>query len=70
MVIDKAQIQTRHAIVPIDEIVQRRSVSHKSREYQKHAVALGREVAIGCLSRAGMTPTDIDMIITVHVRAL
>jgi len=64
-VIDNAKIGSRRAIVPIDDIIRRRSLTQKTREYEQHAVALGREAAANCLTRAGMTPSDIDLIITV-----
>jgi alkylresorcinol/alkylpyrone synthase len=65
MVIDHAQVETRHAIFPVDYIVQTRSLAQTSLEYQEHAVRLGREAAERCLATAGMAPTDVDLIITV-----
>jgi len=41
-VIDNAQVHTRHAIFPVDYIVQPRSLGQTSAEYQEHAVILGR----------------------------
>jgi alkylresorcinol/alkylpyrone synthase len=64
-VVDNAQIQKRHSIFPLDYTVERRSLTQTSREYQQHAVALGCQVAADCLSRASMTASDVDMIITV-----
>jgi alkylresorcinol/alkylpyrone synthase len=64
-VVDNAQIQKRHAIFPLDYTVERRSLTQTSREYQQQAVALGCEVASQCLTRAGMTASDVDMVITV-----
>jgi alkylresorcinol/alkylpyrone synthase len=64
-VIDNAQVHTRHAIFPVDYIVQPRTLAQKSLEYQEHAVRLGREAAEACLANAQMSPGDIDMIITV-----
>jgi len=64
-VVDNAQIQKRHAIFPLDYTVERRSLTQTSREYQQQAVALGCEVASQCLTRAGMTAPDVDMVITV-----
>ena len=64
-VIDHAQVRNRYAVFPVDYIVQPRSLEQISREYQEHAVKLGREAAERCLERAAMTPSDIDLIITV-----
>ena len=67
-VIDNAQVHQRHSIFPVEYIVEPRPLSHKSRDYEEHAVRLGRQAAELCLANAGMTPTDIDMIITVSAR--
>ena len=64
-VIDNAQVHTRHAIFPVDYIVQPRSLGQTSVEYREHAVILGRQAAEACLMKAGMAPADVDMIITV-----
>jgi alkylresorcinol/alkylpyrone synthase len=64
-VIDNAQVFKRHAIFPVEYIVEPRSLQQTSVEYQEHAVILGRQAAEACLSRARMVPADVDMIITV-----
>src|ERR1700681_4891287 len=64
-VIDNAQVHTRRAIFPVDYIVKPRSLGQTSIEYQEHSVILGRQAAEACLMKAGMTPADVDMIITV-----
>ena len=64
-VIDNAQVHKRHSILPIESIIEPRSLADTSRAYQDHAVSLGRQVAAACLVNARMTPSDIDMIITV-----
>jgi len=64
-VIDNAQIHKRHAIFPVEYIIQPRGLAQKTREYQEHAVQLGRRAAECCLTNANMLPTDVDMIVTV-----
>lgn len=64
-VVDNAQVHTRYTVLPVDHLVQRRSLEETSREYQEHAVRLGREVAEACLAKAGLTPPEVDLIITV-----
>ena len=64
-VIDNAQVHQRHSILPIESIVEPRSLADTSRAYQDHAVRLGRQAAERCLATARMAPHDIDMIITV-----
>jgi alkylresorcinol/alkylpyrone synthase len=64
-VIDNARVHQRHAIFPVDYIVEPRSLGQTTVEYQEHAVRLGRQAAEACLAKAGMVPADVDMIITV-----
>jgi alkylresorcinol/alkylpyrone synthase len=64
-IIDNARVETRRAILPVDDIVKCRPLAQKSAEYGEHAVILGRRAAEDCLARAGLETTDIDMIITV-----
>ena len=64
-VIDHSQVKQRYCIQPVEHIIQPRPLAQISREYQEHAVSLGRAVATKCLAKAGMTPEDVDMIITV-----
>jgi alkylresorcinol/alkylpyrone synthase len=64
-VIDNAEVHKRHTIFPVEYIVERRSLEQTCLEYQEHSIRLGREAAEACLANAGMTPRDIDMIVTV-----
>lgn len=64
-VIDHAQVRRRFFVLPVDEIVRPRPLSQITREYQTHAIELGRTVTAECLRRSGMEPRDIDMIVTV-----
>lgn len=64
-IVDNAQVHKRHAIFPIEYTVEPRALSKTNNEYIEHAVKLGREAAGKCLERAGLTPQDIDLIITV-----
>jgi alkylresorcinol/alkylpyrone synthase len=64
-VVDNAKIDRRYSILPIDELIEPRSLSETSRLYRENALTLGRCVAQRALDRAGMTPTDVDMIVTV-----
>lgn len=64
-VIDSAQIERRYAILPVDELIEPRSLTETSRLYQQHALKLGRCVAQRALDAAGLAPSDVDMIVTV-----
>ncbi len=64
-IVGNAEIRKRHAIFPIDYTVSVRSLSQTNREYQEHAILMGRQVAEECLAKARLLPREIDYIITV-----
>jgi alkylresorcinol/alkylpyrone synthase len=64
-IVDNARVHKRHAIFPIEYTVEPRALVKTNQEYMEHAIKLGREAAEKCLERAGLKPTDIDLIITV-----
>ncbi len=64
-IIDNSQIRQRYCIFPVDYTIQPRSLAQTTREYQEHAVLLGRRAAAECLRNAAMQPADIDLLITV-----
>src|SRR5258706_3848849 len=44
-IVDNAQVRERHAIFPIEYIVEPRALSKTNEEYMEHAIKLGREAA-------------------------
>lgn len=64
-VIANAKVEKRYFVYPVDYTVTPRSLTQTSLEYQEHAVELGKRVTEECLERAGLTPEDVDMIISV-----
>jgi alkylresorcinol/alkylpyrone synthase len=64
-IFDNAQVEQRYSVFPIEYLVRRRSLTQMMAEYQEHAIALGRRVALDCLAQAGLEPSDIDFLITV-----
>ena len=64
-VVDHSQIRQRFCIHPVDEIIRPRTQARISRDYQEHAIALGRRVAADCLARGLFRAEEIDLIITV-----
>ena len=64
-IVDNAKIDRRYAILPVDELIEPRPLTETSRIYQEHSLKLGRCVAQRALDRAGLAPSDVDMIITV-----
>jgi alkylresorcinol/alkylpyrone synthase len=64
-VVENAKVDRRYFIFPLDYTIEPRSLEQTTKEYQEHAVKLGRRVAADCLKNAGMAATDVDLIITV-----
>ena len=64
-IVDNAQVHQRHAIFPIDYTIEPRPFGQTNNEYIEHAIKLGQESAEKCLQKAGLSPQDIDLIITV-----
>ncbi len=64
-VIESSQIRQRYLVHPVEHTIRQRPLSEISREYQEHALRLGRQAAEDCLARAGMKPAEIDLIISV-----
>ena len=64
-VVENAKVDRRYFIFPADYTVEPRSLEQTTKEYQEHAVKLGRKVAADCLTKAGIAATDVDLLITV-----
>ena len=63
-IVDGAQVRRRFFIHPVDYIIEPRPLATVTREYQEHSIALGQQVAEACLQKAGLAPSDVDLIIT------
>ncbi len=64
-VIENAKVDRRYFIFPTDYTIEPRPLEQTTREYQEHAVKLGRQVASDCLKNAGIAAADVDLLITV-----
>jgi alkylresorcinol/alkylpyrone synthase len=62
---DQALVRTRHSIVPLERLPERRSLGQSMAMYREHAVRLGREVSERCLREADVPARAIDLVITV-----
>jgi len=62
---DNAQVETRHSVLSLPEIGRARTLTETMRVYAANARELGQRVGRECLRRAGVSATDIDMVITV-----
>lgn len=69
-VFDHAHIQKRHFSAPIDWLRAARSWREKNDLYIQVACDLAEEVILQSLSRAGMTPADIDHLIFVSTTGI
>ncbi len=64
-VIDNSQIDQRHSVFPLEYIVEPRPLAQINTEYREKAVELGLEVTTQALAQADMSPSDVDLLITV-----
>src|SRR6202521_258892 len=64
-VIDNSEIDQRYSVFPPDYTIEPRPLAQINAEYQEKSVELGLQVAERALAQAGMSPTDVDLLITV-----
>jgi alkylresorcinol/alkylpyrone synthase len=64
-VIDNSHIDQRHSVFPVEYVIEPRPLAQINIEYRQKAVELGMEVTASALARAEMSPSDIDLLITV-----
>jgi alkylresorcinol/alkylpyrone synthase len=64
-IVENSQIDRRFCIHPVEYIVEPRPIDELSEDYIRNSVDLGQRVAQECLSRAGCSPRDVDLLITV-----
>ena len=64
-VIDNSAIEQRYSVFSPDYTIEPRPLARINAEYQEKSVELGLQVAERALAQAGMTPADVDLLITV-----
>jgi alkylresorcinol/alkylpyrone synthase len=64
-VIDNSHIDQRHSVFPVEYVIEPRPLAQINIEYRQKAVELGMEVTASALARAEMSPSDVDLLITV-----
>jgi alkylresorcinol/alkylpyrone synthase len=62
---DHALVDTRHSVLPLLRLRERRSLTETTAIYREHAVSLGREVTERCLREADVPARAIDLVISV-----
>jgi alkylresorcinol/alkylpyrone synthase len=63
-IVDNSQVRRRFFIHPVDYIIEPRPLGTVTREYQEYAIQLGQQVAESSLQKAGLSPSDVDLLIT------
>jgi alkylresorcinol/alkylpyrone synthase len=64
-IVGNSRIDRRYSIFPLEYLIEPRPLEQISREYRDHSVCLGRRAAQQALDRAGITPQEVDLILTV-----
>jgi alkylresorcinol/alkylpyrone synthase len=62
---DHALVDSRHSVLPLPQLRERRSLGETMAIYRQHAVSLGREVSERCLREADVPARAIDLVISV-----
>lgn len=63
--VDTSGVKNRFMLHPPEHILTLRSLEQQCREFAKGSIELGSRVAKDALAKAGLTPQDIDFLITV-----
>ncbi len=60
-----AQVACRSSVLPIEEIFRPKSLTESNRLYRESAIRLGAGVGREAIARAGLSPGDVDLVISV-----
>ena len=64
-VVENSKIDQRYTVFPLDYTIEPRPLSQINAEYAEKSVELGLEVTAQALTQADMSPSDVDLFITV-----
>jgi alkylresorcinol/alkylpyrone synthase len=64
-VIDNSQIDQRHSVFPVEYIIEPRPLAQINNEYRVKSFELGLQVTADALAQAEMSPSDVDLLMTV-----
>jgi alkylresorcinol/alkylpyrone synthase len=67
---ENAGIETRYSCMPLDWFSTPRGWQEKNARYLEHALDLLTQAAEDCLNQAGITPEDVDAVVTVSTTGI